>query len=72
MVLVAAKDTSEPGQDGDSRRVLIRAKSNVAPHDGGFAYGLERVEVNAGVEGQRERWHEQLAELRASCWRKPR
>jgi putative DNA primase/helicase len=60
LVLVAAKVKAEPGEDGESRRVLMRAKSNIGPDDGGFAYALERVEVAPEVEGQRVRWLEAL------------
>jgi len=60
LVLVAAKVKGEPGDDADSRRVLMRAKSNIGPDDGGFAYALERVEVAPEVEGQRVRWLEVL------------
>jgi len=60
MVLVAAKVKTQPGDDGASRRVLMRAKSNIGPDDGGFAYALERVEVAPEVEGQRVQWLEAL------------
>ena len=60
LVLVAAKVKAEPGDDGEARRVLMRAKSNIGPDDGGFAYSLERVEVAPEVEGQRVRWLEEL------------
>ena len=60
LVLVAAKVKAEPGDDGESRRVLMRAKSNIGPDDGGFAYSLERVDVAPEVEGQRVRWLEAL------------
>jgi len=60
LVLVAAKVKAEPGDDGGVRRVLMRAKSNISPDDGGFAYSLERVEVAPEVEGQRVRWLEAL------------
>lgn len=60
LVLVAAKAKAEPGDDTEPRRLLVRAKSNIGPDDGGFAYGLERVEVAPGVEGQRVRWLELL------------
>ena len=60
VVLVAAKVKAEPGEDGEPRRVLMRAKSNIGPDDGGFAYALERVEVAPEVEGQRVRWLEAL------------
>lgn len=60
VVLVAAKVQPDAGEDGEPRRVLMRAKSNIGPDDGGFAYELERVEVAPGVEGQRVRWLEAL------------
>lgn len=60
VVLVAAKVKAEPSDDGEPRRVLMRAKSNVGPDDGGFAYSLERVEVAHEVEGQRVCWMEPL------------
>ncbi len=60
LVLVAAKAKPEPGDEGEPRRVLVRAKSNIGPDDGGFAYSLERVEVAPEVEGQRVRWLEPL------------
>lgn len=60
LVLVAAKVKAEPGEDAEPRRVLMRAKSNIGPDDGGFAYALEREEVAPDVEGQRVRWLEAL------------
>jgi putative DNA primase/helicase len=60
VVLVAAKVKGESGDEGEPRRVLMRAKSNIGPDDGGFAYGLERIEVAPEVEGQRVRWLEPL------------
>lgn len=51
MVLVAAKE-----EDGD-RRVLARAKSNIAPDDGGMFYSLEVVEVDDGIRAARVEWH---------------
>jgi putative DNA primase/helicase len=60
LVLVAAKVKAEPGDEGEPRRVLLRAKSNIGPDDGGFAYSLERIEVAPEVEGQRVRWLEAL------------
>jgi putative DNA primase/helicase len=60
LVLVAAKVKPEPHDEGEPRRVLMRAKSNIGPDDGGFAYALERVEVAADVEGQRVQWLEAL------------
>jgi len=60
LVLVAAKIKADGYDDAESRRVLMRAKSNIGPDDGGFAYALERIEVAPEVEGQRVMWHEQL------------
>jgi len=60
LVLVAAKVKSDAGDDAEPRRVLMRAKSNIGPDDGGFAYELERIEVAPEVEGQRVRWLEAL------------
>lgn len=60
VVLVAAKVKGEPGDDTEARRLLMRAKSNIGPDEGGFAYALERVEVAPEVEGQRVRWLEAL------------
>jgi putative DNA primase/helicase len=60
LVLVAAKVKPEPGDEGEPRRVLLRAKSNIGPDDGGFAYSLDRVEVAPQVEGQRVVWGEAL------------
>jgi putative DNA primase/helicase len=50
MVLVAAKE-----EDG-SRRVLARAKSNIAPDDGGVAYNIELTTVDGGIEATRVLW----------------
>ena len=50
MVLVAAKE-----EDG-SRRVLARAKSNIAPDDGGVAYTLEVLEIDGGIQTTRVLW----------------
>ena len=58
LVLVAAKVKAD--SDGEPRRVLVRAKSNIGPDDGGFAYSLDRIEVAPEVEGQRVLWLEAL------------
>ena len=60
LVLVAAKVNPEQGDDAEPRRLFTRAKSNIGPDDGGFAYALERVEVAPDVEGQRVQWLEPL------------
>lgn len=58
MVLVAAKARSDDGTDGG--RVLLRAKSNVGPDDGGWVYRLDRREVASGVDGQWVIWGEPI------------
>lgn len=58
LVLVAAKVKADDG--GNERRVLVRAKSNIGPDDGGIAYTLDRVQVAPDVEGQRVQWLEAL------------
>ncbi|MGB7479869.1 MAG: AAA family ATPase [Burkholderiaceae bacterium] len=50
MVLVAAKE-----EDG-SRRVLARAKSNIAPDDGGVAYALNLATIDGGIETTYVTW----------------
>jgi putative DNA primase/helicase len=50
MVLVTAKD-----EDG-SRRVLARAKSNIAPDDGGVAYNLDLVTLDGGIAATHAVW----------------
>lgn len=75
LVLVAAKVKTDAGDEGDERRILIRAKSNIGPDDGGVAYALDRVEVAPDVEGQCVVWqevlqgsaHELLAEAEADA-----
>jgi hypothetical protein len=57
VVLVAAKERP-PEDGGEPRRLLLRSKSNCGPDTGGFAFGLERVEVARDVEAQRVRWLE--------------
>jgi putative DNA primase/helicase len=58
VVLVAAK--VKASEDDEPRRVMARAKSNIGPDGGGFAYSLEIEETGDGVEGQRVRWLEAL------------
>lgn len=50
MVLVAAKE------EGSSRRVLARAKSNIAADDGGVAYSLEVVTIAGEIETTHVVW----------------
>lgn len=55
VVLVAAKVRGENGED---RRILARAKSNIGPDDGGFEYRLEQVEALPGIEASLVTWGE--------------
>ncbi|MFZ4874998.1 AAA family ATPase [Janthinobacterium sp. Mn2066] len=50
MVLVTAKE-----EDG-SRRVLARAKSNIAPDDGGVSYSLGMKSIDGGIEATHAVW----------------
>jgi putative DNA primase/helicase len=50
MVLVTAKE------EGSIRRVLARAKSNIAPDDGGVAYSLDLVTIEGGIAATRAVW----------------
>jgi putative DNA primase/helicase len=54
MVLVAAKE------EGSSRRVLAKAKSNIAPEDGGVAYSIEQRIVKKGISGSYAIWEEPI------------
>ena len=53
VVLVAAKVKSDDGKD---KRILVRAKSNIGPDQGGFEYGLEQVEALPGIQASRIAW----------------
>lgn len=50
MVLVTAKE------EGSNRRVLARAKSNIAPDDGGVAYSLNLIAITGGIEATHAVW----------------
>lgn len=50
MVLVTAKE------EGTSRRVMARAKSNIAPDDGGVAYSLELATIAGGIDATHAVW----------------
>lgn len=53
VVLVAAKVRSD---DGSSKRILARGKSNIGPDDGGFEYYLEQIEVAPEIDASRVTW----------------
>lgn len=57
VVLVAARHQEE-GEDGETKRVLLRAKSNIGPDDGGFEYDLQQGELSdhPGVVSSFVRW----------------
>jgi putative DNA primase/helicase len=50
MVLVTAKE------EGSTRRVLARAKSNIAPDDGGVAYSVDLVTIDGGIAATHAVW----------------
>jgi putative DNA primase/helicase len=50
MVLVTAKE------EGSSRRVLARAKSNIAPDDGGVSYSIDLVTIGGGIAATHAVW----------------
>lgn len=50
MVLVTAKE------EGSNRRVMARAKSNIARDDGGVAYSLELTTIVGGIEATHAVW----------------
>lgn len=54
MVLVAAKE------DGSNRRVLARAKSNIAPDEGGVTYRIEQRTVKEGIRGSYPIWEDTI------------
>ncbi len=53
MVLVAGKD------EAAERRILARAKSNIAPDDGGVSYTLEMTDAD-GIQASRVVWGEMI------------
>jgi putative DNA primase/helicase len=60
VVMIAAK---QPAHDGaPERRILMRAKSNIGPDEGGFAYGLEQLalEQRPDVLASRVVWGEPI------------
>jgi hypothetical protein len=48
---VVARDESDSVDDGVSRSVLVRAKSNLGPTDGGFAYHIDQIDVSTPQAG---------------------
>jgi putative DNA primase/helicase len=53
VVLVAAKVKSE---DGDTKRILARGKSNIGPDEGGFEYHIEQGEPIPGIVASFVTW----------------
>jgi len=53
VVLVAAK---VKGDDGNERRILARAKSNIGPDRGGFEYSIEQAEPLPGIHASFIAW----------------
>ncbi len=61
VVLVAAKHQSE-GEDGRTARLLLRAKSNIGPDDGGYEYDLQQAELpnHPGIYSSSVLWGEKV------------
>jgi putative DNA primase/helicase len=61
VVMIAAKQPAQAEGDVE-RRILMRAKSNIGPDDGGFAYTLEQaaLERHSGVSASRVVWGERI------------
>jgi putative DNA primase/helicase len=59
VVLVAAKvqDSENPEE---TKRIFMRAKSNIGPDDGGFEYELDRIELEPDIEGQCVVWGQRI------------
>jgi putative DNA primase/helicase len=59
VVLIAAK---QPARESGApeRRILMRAKSNIGPDEGGFVYSLEQVQLehHPGISASRAVWGE--------------
>ncbi len=58
VVWVAAKVR---GEDGESKRILARAKSNIGPDEGGFEYHIEQAEPLPGIEASYIAWGQSVA-----------
>ena len=61
VVMVAAKQQEE-GDDGETVRLFVRAKSNIGPDDGGFNYDLTQGEMkdHPGIFSSYVLWGESL------------
>ncbi len=53
VVLAAAKIKNDDGTDG---RLLARAKNNLGPDSGGFAYSIELADIGNGISASRVLW----------------
>ena len=59
VVMIATKTPPRDGERNE-RRVLIRAKSNIGPDEGGYVYSLEQSQLNEypGIFASRALWGE--------------
>ncbi|WP_312260644.1 AAA family ATPase [Limnohabitans sp.] len=57
VVMVAAKAENA---DGEERRVLARAKSNIGSDSGGFAYEIDQIELEDGIWSSKISWGDEL------------
>jgi len=62
IVLVAAKEEGSPAEGSPplDRRLFTRAKSNIGPDGGGFAYRVEQVDLPGGITTTRTVWCDPL------------
>ena len=62
VVIVAAKDGTDSGDDKPARRFVARAKSNIGPDGGGFDYRLEQADLagHPGLIASYVKWGEAL------------
>jgi putative DNA primase/helicase len=68
VVLVAAKAKSDEGED---RRVLVRAKSNIGQDEGGFEYSIEQAEPLPGIPASYVAWGKAVSGSARELLREP-
>ncbi len=57
VAFIAERITDE---EGNQRRILVRAKSNIGLDGGGFEYHLDQLEVLPGIEASRISWGKEV------------
>ena len=63
VVLIAAKENGVEQQQGETKRILVRAKSNIGPDGGGFNYTLEYAPLTGdpGIVASRVSWNSPIS-----------